>query len=505
MMKKSNLLRCGLLLLALLHGRVLRGDERGAEIKVDWNKIDRVLKTTATLQVVVNPPLRRGSAIHDRAWDALHQLGADYVRYAPWFPYPQLTVAELEPPTAEKTSWDFSLMDPLTIDFFQATTGHPVMLDISPIPQWMFATKEPVHYPAEPNEVSWDYEQGTELRDPSGKEVADYFARLASWYARGGFTDERGQRHESPHHYKMDYWEVLNEPEYEHGLSARTYTKLYDAIVTAIQKISPETKFAGMSLAEPMNSPAFFEYFLNPKNHQPGVPLDMITYHFYAQPTSDQTAELLPYTFFEQADKFLTAVGFIESIRERLSPETKTDVNETGCILPQYTTQTLSEAEAKAIPASYWNLCSATFAYLYAGLARKGIDIVGSSQLVGYPTQFPSVTMVDWETGQPNARYWVVKLLKDNFHPQDRMVEAKSSTPYVFAQGFVTANGARKLLLVNKRDRTMEISISGAKGGVLKRVDQTTGSNPPASSTIDNDKIVLQGLSVAVVSMPATN
>ena len=43
----------------------------------------------------------------------------------------------------------------------------------------------------------WDYEQGTELRDPSFKEVADYYARLLSWYTKGGFTDELGKRHES--------------------------------------------------------------------------------------------------------------------------------------------------------------------------------------------------------------------------------------------------------------------------------------------------------------------
>ena len=33
-----------------------------------------VSKTTATLQVVVNPPLRRGSPIHDNAFRALHDI-----------------------------------------------------------------------------------------------------------------------------------------------------------------------------------------------------------------------------------------------------------------------------------------------------------------------------------------------------------------------------------------------------------------------------------------------
>ena len=31
---------------------------------------------------------------------------------------------------------------------------------------------------------------GQRLRDPSFKEVADYYARLLAWYTQGGFTDE---------------------------------------------------------------------------------------------------------------------------------------------------------------------------------------------------------------------------------------------------------------------------------------------------------------------------
>ena len=42
--------------------------------------------------------------------------------------------------------------------------------------------------------------------------------------------------------------------------------------------------------------------------------------------------------------------------------------------------------------------------------------------MVGYPTQFPSVSMVDWETGAPNARFRVLELLKNNFGPGDKLV-----------------------------------------------------------------------------------
>src|SRR5208283_3285040 len=146
-------------------------------VRVDWGKVVLKSKTTATLQVVVNPPLRRGSRIHDRTFEELRKLSADYVRYVPWLPYPKLAVAELDPPAGAKTSWDFSLIDPMTIDVLKATEGHPVILKFSTIPQWMFKTDKPVAYPADPDRPVWDYTQGKELRDPSMKELAGYYAR----------------------------------------------------------------------------------------------------------------------------------------------------------------------------------------------------------------------------------------------------------------------------------------------------------------------------------------
>jgi len=116
-------------------------------------------------------------------------------------------------------------------------------------------------------------------------------------------------------------------PDYEHSMSPQTYTTIYDAIVESIHKVLPDTQFVGMSLAEPFNNPAFFEYFLDPRNHEPGIPRDFISYHFCTVPTADQTTSAQQFTFFDQADKFLTTVRFIEAIRTRLSPETKTAIN----------------------------------------------------------------------------------------------------------------------------------------------------------------------------------
>src|SRR5262245_62761400 len=100
----------------------LGAQDSASQVVVQWSAVRSVSKTTPTLQVVVNPPLRRGTAVHDGAFQTLHDIGADYVRYVPWLPYPRLGVAELEPPGTGKTSWNFSLIDPVTIDFLEATT-----------------------------------------------------------------------------------------------------------------------------------------------------------------------------------------------------------------------------------------------------------------------------------------------------------------------------------------------------------------------------------------------
>ena len=439
--------------------------------------MELVTKTTPTLQVVVNPPLRPGMPIHDRAYAELKGLGADYVRYVPWLPYPKLGVAELEPPSADKTSWDFSLIDPMTIDFLNATRGHPVIVNFSTIPAWMFNTPKPIVYPQDPNGVMWNYTQGTELRDPSMKELSDYYARLVSWYMKGGFTDELGKRHESGHHFEIPYWEVLNEVDFEHNMTPEQYTARYDAIVSAIRTVAPQMKFVGLALALPSLIPRMFEYFLDPKNHKPGVPMDMISYHFYAAPSPEETTNVQQFTFFDQADGFLNTVRYVEEIRKRLSPATRTTVDEIGCISASDSAQTNPGHVDANIPDSYWNLCGATYAYVFGQLTALGIDFAGESQLVGYPTQFPSVTMLDWNTGAPNARFRVLELLKNNFGPGDQMVTTKVNSQEVYASAFIGRSGDHKLLLINKRDHDVTLTLPEA-AKQIQLVDTTTGGGP---------------------------
>ncbi len=461
-------------------------------VSVNWNKTVSVSKTTPTLQVVENPMVRPSSPIHENTFKALKNLGADYVRYVPWFPYPKMAVAELKPPTKTETYWDFTYLDSTMEALMNATSGHSVVINFSTTPTWMWKTDAVVPYPNDAYQVSWNYNQGTVLRDTTLKEVAGYYARLISWYTKGGFTDELGEFHKSNHFYKIPYWEVLNEPDFEHSISPQLYTKMYDAIVGAMKKVSPSTKFIGMSLA--FNArPEHFEYFLNHKNHQPGIPLDGISYHFYGTRSyNNEPLEEYQYAFFDKADAFLEKVRFIESIRKRLSPKTITTVNEIGTII--------GSATGEDIPAAYWNLSGAMYAYVYLELTKMGIDVAGESQLVGYPTQYPDVSMMDWKNGKPNSRYWILKLIKDNFGPGDKLVATAANGDFI-CQAFSTAKG-KKILFINRYNKEQKINLPpGAKDATVQYVNEQTGEDPIAKEQLTERYITLQPYEVAVVEM----
>lgn len=463
------------------------------QLKVNWDNEVATSISTPTLQVVGNPMLRRKAAMHDASFKAVKELNADFVRYVPWFPYPKLAVAELEPPTATKTSWDFSLIDPMTIDFLEATKGHSIIMNFSTIPQWMFKTEKPVAYPADPNQVSWSYGGGTELRDSTMKELTDYYVRLVSWYTKGGFTDELGKYHKSGYNYEIPYWEVLNEPDLEHNMSPQTYTKIYDAMVIALKQVIPNAKFVGLGLA--YEKPEWFEYFLNPANHKPGVPLDMISYHCYASANSGQKFDDYEYAVFDKAENFINTVRFVENIKKRLAPTTKTDINELGTFVSE-------EMRTQPIPSAYWNLSASVYAYFFIELTKNGIDVIGESQLVGFPTQFPDVSMINYTNNKPNARFWVLKLIKDQIKAGSKLVRTgidQNKGDDLLAQGFKDANG-KSILLLNKRNKAQHLTLPGElKGAQIAIVDETSGDNQPMYVALNNSYIDLKPFAVALI------
>jgi len=471
------------------------------EVKINWKSSSVVNRTTLTLQAVQNPFLRRGSATHDKAWQSMRELGASYARLALWYPYPRMSVAELSPPGASKTSWDLSAIDPLVEDFFSAVNGRPAVMCFSTIPQWMFAgTSNPPLVPPDPDTAVWNYEQGTALRDSSLREISDYYERVARWYMRGGLQDELGVWHSSGHHYKPAYWEVFNEPEYEHNFNATEYTRIYDAITTRLHHVNGHLKFTGASLAVPDQGEEFFEYFLDHSHHAPNAHLDAISYHFYALEKQPEAIETEAPKFFAQADHFLETVNKIEAIRRRLSPATETQINETGCIAAGDQGEGPEKMSGNGISPSYWNLCAATFAYVAGNLAKAGIEVVGASQLMGHPGQYPSVSLLDWTMGLPNARYYALKLLIDNLKLGDRLADGGLNTADLYALPILTRDRRRKVLFVNKTPHDVYVQFAGDTVQEQQYVDMTAPGIQDRENVASN-RFVLHAFAVMFVRL----
>lgn len=470
---------------------------------INWNKTEAISKTQLTIQVCPEPPMRRGHPASKNIYKALSNAKVNYARLQPWYPYPKLGVAELNPPKDGKTSWDFTYIDPIVKDFFAAAQGRPVMINFSTIPQWMIKTEKPVAYSNNPDDIIWNYSPGNEFRDTALKELVDYYHRLVSWYTKGGFTDEFGKYHHSGYHYKIAYWEVLNENDQDtqHLFTPQQLTKIYDAIVTDLKKLNPDMKFSALALAFPHKGDAYVDYFLNAKNHKPGIPLNMFSYHYYIGADGDkwlegEAGEKQQYAYFEKVDDFLNVVSRLDSIKRKRSPGTKTFINELGCIPAGGASD-----PNLAIPDFYWVTGSAMFAYAYVGVVKRGVDLLAIAELIDYPGQFAGTTLCDWNTGTPNARYWGMKLLRDNFGPNDKLVESKQQGKMLLSQGFITAKGKKKVLLVNKSTGVIKVSVPGVKGAGMGYVDLTTGSKPYANTVLNKEEIILQPHAVAVITL----
>lgn len=490
-------------------------DGRSIKVSVDWNVSVGASKTVLTVQVCPEPPMRRGGPIHQQAHEALRDLNASYARLQAWFPYPRLSIAELDPPANGHTSWNFSLIDPIVLDFYDATQGRPIVLNMD-IPGWLFKGTPPT-YPDDPNEIDWQYQFGSsiskELRDPTYREVADYYRRVAQWYIRGGFTDEYGHDHRSGHHLKIDYWEVLNEQDgMAHDLSPETYTGLYDVVVSELKEVDPTMKFSALALANPENL-LYVEYFLNPKHHKAGVPLDMVSYHHYIVAKTGDTPEKWRSEMFRRADIFLATVRNIEGIRNRLSPSTKTAVNEFGFMWGPEDDKLLmaintgkSDSSEPTIPDQYWSLAASVFAYTYIGVARAGVDLLGAAELVDYPSQLAGTNLIHWRTGEPNAMYRTVKMLHEQLPPNGSLRATNVEGFAIEAQAFDTHDG-RRLLLVNKSDKAHKITLECESksncptSGTARAIDKFTGGAVPQEYRVTAD-VALMPHSVTVISYP---
>ena len=442
-----------------------------------WDNTSAIkANTAATVEVDVMPQLGRtpegGPFAGYEA--ALSNLGANFVRFAPWYAYPKVVVAELEPTTCGKNghfSWNTSLLDAVVSDFMIAVCGPKasegecegglsVVPQLSTMPAWMYEDdgvnrtelipEDPWQFPS--HHFDYYLVKGQPLRDASCMEMARYAARLVSWYTVGGMTDVCGVWHTSNLFYKWPLLSVLNEDEYRTppggGLQ---YTTCFDAwkseigkVNPAVQLVGPETAGGSYGLrerAEGKHLPgaalrrtaalrgqlAYSLYFLNGSNHADGKPPPVVSNHvaLYGNPQDNWRG------FFQGVDEWIDHVATpLERARRRLAPSSRLVMNEfipfvsewcNASFVPpgsahsptcDWTANTSMGARMHRTTLG-WNAAAASFAYGFGRLSEMAFGWVGADQLIGgvWPDNEPAVASLDWSTGEANAKFWAVRML----------------------------------------------------------------------------------------------
>ena len=137
--------------------------------------------------------------------------------------------------------------------------------------------------------------------------------------------------------------------------------------------------------------------------------------------------------------------------------------------------------------------------------------------LLGYPElpdlqfqpNYPSVTMLNWTTGEGTAKYWTSKLLIETADINNDQAVVTQTTDVggqnVFSQAFVGRDGRRWVLIVNKRYADIDIFLPGCAGGRMQIVNEASGFGPATEVTLTLSRITLSPFAVAVIHMPPTN
>lgn len=307
-------------------------DERepsDVEVTIDWLNPIVETHTAATVEVDVMPFLGRTDfgGLFSGYYAALQNLGAEYVRMAPWFPNSAVVTLELTPSDCTATqpaaNWNSTIFDQVMRDFYAAVCGPKanegecrlsVIQQLSTMPSWMFVndTNKELLLPFTDTPSSrWNTSgggaYGTQptcsdptsgcLVDETCGQIARYFGRFVGWYTRGGYADECGHWHPSTFHFEMFGLSIWNED--EHRLGPVRYTKCYDAIVAEMAKINPGIVPVGPDIdsAASHHEYSYLTHFLVQDNHSPKQTPPIGSYH-WAGHGSNASAE----GFFTQWD-----------------------------------------------------------------------------------------------------------------------------------------------------------------------------------------------------------
>jgi len=514
--------------------------EGDIHLTVDWSSSFRTTTTAATVEVDVMPQLARtqNQSGFGGYMRALQQLGASYVRFAPWFGYPRVVVPEWSQTNCSGagSSWNSTLLDGVVADFMTAVCGPhaaagecadglSVAPQLSTMPMWLYQPDGINRTRDFPESTPWQYvpghlshfaAHGTPLRDPTCKDMAAYAARYVGWYTAGGFTDECGVRHDSGLHYNWPFLSVLNEDEYNTPPGGGVqYTICWDAWQVAIRDVNPNITLIGPEIADL----DYALYFMNRSHHSSKQPPPVVSTHVWiTSPNRSGSFEQL----FSGVDSWLEAVADplgaaradgTELVMNEFIPENdewcdRTQPGRSSCGGGKWKWASASTARPDQVTLG-WNAAAAAFAYAFGTLAERGWKYVGADQLIGgpFPNNEAGVASLDWDTGKPNAKYWAVQMLARELGSGPKALfncTMPTAATELYALGF-KINSTRKILLVSKVSEHLNVTISEAAGAsvtILEGVGSAPGWQPPRQSILgSNSSLNIGPYGIVLVSL----
>lgn len=364
------------------------------------------------------------------------------------------------------------------------------------------------------------------------------------WYTAGGFHDECGHFHPSDFHYQWWGLSVLNED--EHGIkpgNGVAYTTCYDAIKVEVTKVNPKIVLVGPEIVGGGWSWPYMKYFLDKANHKDGQAPPVASWHWFGGYIANATGEdIMDRWLHDLTDPGGIVVNIDETVKASRQ-RTEVVLNEFIPFITDWCNCTGLEqlCGGKALPdtcpnwqqvstgggqhdsslakgiginrASWsWNAAAAVFALGYATLAELGYKYVGADQLVGgvWPDNEPAVSCLDWQTGEPNAKFFAIQLLASTVGTgASKTLYATNITggppiPPVHAMAYQMAAGSRGVLLVNKKAVPLSVQLPDI-AGTATVIEVGQGPEPgfalPVSRPIGKDgKLELGPYAIAVVA-----
>ncbi len=96
---------------------------------VNWSAVLRSVQTSSQIETDVMPFLGRtpDGGDFNGYMNSLQNIGAEYMRFSPWFGYPQVVVPELVQTQCQGSQANYTLMDGIMRDFMTGVTPPPLV------------------------------------------------------------------------------------------------------------------------------------------------------------------------------------------------------------------------------------------------------------------------------------------------------------------------------------------------------------------------------------------